>query len=173
MNVMDSFPARLNSKGVPEPSAAAVPAGRILALDYGRKRIGLAVSDELALIARPLPTLARTNRRNDLRRLKEICRKNDIALLIVGLPLHIAGEESDMGQEASRFAARLEKALGIPVRLLDERLTSWEAERTAAETRLRSRRKHEDLDSLAAAVLLRDYLSLKRGESLPSAAAKE
>lgn len=173
MKLMASFPARINSKGVHEPSVPEVPAGRVLALDYGRKRIGLAVSDELGLIARPLATLIRTNRRSDLRRLKEICRTNGIALLIVGSPLHMTGEESDMGHEASRFAARLEKAIGIPVRLLDERLTSWEAERTAKETRPRSRRKHEDLDSLAAAVLLRDYLSLKRGESLPSAAAKE
>jgi len=78
-----------------------------------------------------------------------------------------------MALEASRFAARVEKELGIKVKLLDERLTSWEAERTAAETRPRSRRKHQDLNSLAAAVLLRDYLSLKRGELLPSAAAKE
>lgn len=171
---MASFTARhINSKGVSEPTSPEVSWGRILALDYGRKRIGLAISDELTLIARPLPTLVRTNRRNDLRRLKEICRRNGIALLIIGLPFHITGEESEMTQEASHFAARLEKEFGIKVKLLDERLTSWEAQRTARETRPRSRRKHQDLDSLAAAILLRDYLSLKRGESVPSAAAKE
>jgi putative holliday junction resolvase len=150
---------------------------RILAIDYGRKRIGLAVSDELCLIAQPLPTLVRTNRRSDLRRFREICRKHGVASIVVGLPLHITGESGEMAQEAAHFAARLEKDLGIKVVTLDERLTSWEASQTAAEIRprsgARSRRKHQDLDGLAAAVLLRDYLSGTRGASPAPSADKE
>jgi putative holliday junction resolvase len=170
---MASFPAWLNPKDVSESGAAGSRPGRVLAIDYGRKRIGLAISDELRTIARPLANLVRTNRRNDVHRLKDTCKKHQIALIVVGLPLHISSEQSEMAQEASRFAARLEKELGVRVVTLDERLTTWEAERTAAETRPASRRKHKDLDSLAAAVLLRDYLSLKQGDALAPCAAKE
>jgi putative holliday junction resolvase len=132
---------------------------RILAIDYGRKRIGLAISDELNLTAQPLMTLARTNRRNDFRRLREVCREREIARIIVGHPVHITGEAGSMADEAARFAERLKKETGIEVELLDERLTSWEAEQTVGKTRSSSRRKRrEPLDDVAAAVLLRDYL---------------
>lgn len=170
---MASFPARLNLKRVCESGVPESRPGRILAIDYGRKRIGLAVSDELRTIARPLETVVRTNRRNDVHRLKQACEKLEIALIVVGLPLHISGEQSKMAQEASRFAGRLEKELGVQVVMLDERLTTWEAKHTLAEAGRASKRKQKDLDSLAAAVLLRDYLSLKRGEALAPSAAKE
>ena len=140
------------------PDAGARPQ-RILAVDYGRKRMGLAISDELRLTAQPLGTLTRTNRRNDFRRLHEVCRAQGIARIIVGHPVHMTGEAGSMADEAARFAERLKKETGIEVELLDERLTSWEAEQTVGETRSSSRRKrHEPLDDVAAAVLLRDYL---------------
>ena len=135
---------------------------RILAIDYGRKRIGLALSDELGLTAQPLVTLLRTNRRNDLRRLREICRKHAVARILVGHPLHMTGESSPMAEEAALFAARLQKDLGIAVELVDERLTSWEAAQTMAEVKSSSRRKRAPIDDVAAAVLLRDYLEHKK-----------
>jgi putative Holliday junction resolvase len=145
-------------------------AGRILALDYGRKRIGLAISDELRLTARPLETLTRTNRQNDFRRLREVCRRHEIARIIVGHPVHMTGEAGSMADEAARFAERLKKELGIEVELLDERLTSWEAEQTVSETRSSSRRKRrEPLDDVAAAVLLRDYLEHQSHPARPVA----
>lgn len=131
---------------------------RILAVDYGRKRIGLAVSDELRLTAQPLETLARKNRADDLRRLREICREQGVARIIVGHPVHITGEPGTMAEEAARFAARLKKELGIEVELLDERLTSWEAERTVAGMRPSRGRRRAPLDDVAAAILLREYL---------------
>lgn len=134
---------------------------RILAIDYGRKRIGLALSDELGLTAQPLVTLLRTNRRNDLRRLRDICRKHSVARILVGHPLHMTGEASPMADEAALFAARLQKDLGIEVELVDERLTTWEAAQTMAEVKSSSRRKRASLDDVAAAVLLRDYLEHK------------
>lgn len=146
---------------------------RILAIDYGRKRIGLALSDELGLTAQPLTTLARTNRRNDLRRLREICHKHGVAQIVVGLPLHMTGETSPMAEESARFAARLRKDLGIEVDLQDERLTSWEAEQTVAETRSSSRRKRGPLDDVAAAILLREYLEQKRGPARGAVAEKD
>jgi putative pre-16S rRNA nuclease len=131
---------------------------RILALDYGRKRIGLAVSDELRLTAQPLKTLARKNRAEDVRRLREICREQGVARIIVGHPVHMTGEAGPMAEEAARFAARLKKELGIEVELLDERLTSWEAEQTVAGTRSPRGRDRAVLDDVAAAILLREYL---------------
>ena len=144
-------------------SAPAAKPERILAVDYGRKRIGLALSDELGLTAQPLETITRVNRERDMKRLRETCRAHGVTHVIVGHPLHMTGEAGEMADETARFAARLGKATGIGVELVDERLTSWEAERTLAETRPRTRRKRKPSDDVAAAVLLRDYLEKTRG----------
>lgn len=154
------------------PAAAGAKPGRILAIDYGRKRIGLALSDELGLTAQPLTTLVRTNRRNDMRRLREICRKHGVARIIVGHPLHMTGAAGEMADEAARFSARLQKELGIAVELVDERLTSWEAERMAAETKP-ARRRRRPLDDVAAAILLRDHLERRRGPAQAAGAEKD
>ncbi len=141
-----------------EPAQPA--AGRILAIDYGRRRIGLALSDALELLPRPLATLVRTNRREDIRRLREIVRQHGIRHIIVGHPLHLDGQVSEMGEEAARFAARIRKQLALPVELVDERLTSWEAQQVLNQTEA-SRPKHSrkiGLDALAAALMLKEYL---------------
>jgi putative Holliday junction resolvase len=157
-------------------STAASPESalsRILAIDYGRKRIGLALSDELQLTAQPLLVMTRTNRRNDLRRLRDICRKQGVARILVGHPLHITGEAGEMADEAARFAARLQKELGIEVDLVDERLTSWEAGQIVAEAGSSRQRKASSLDDVAAAIFLREHLERNRGRLQPAAAEKE
>ena len=134
----------------------------ILAIDYGRRRIGLALSDECGLTARPLEILPRTNRRHDIVRLRALCRTHAVGSIVVGWPLHLDGTPGAMAAEAARFADRLRKQLGLPVDLLDERLSSWEAEQVISATKPRegaSLRKRKTLDDLAAAVILRDYLS--------------
>jgi putative Holliday junction resolvase len=146
----------IQSKGAAKPARLC-----ILAIDYGRRRIGLAISDEMHLTARPLQTLTRTNRRNDLRRLREIARENSVASIVVGHPLRLDGSAGDMAEEASRFAARLRKELGLPVELADERLSSWEAEQIVA-TAGRLHSKERATDKIAAAVILRDYLERNR-----------
>ncbi len=149
--------------------AAAQPArSRVLALDYGRRRIGLALSDDLHLTARPLQTMTRTNRRNDIRRLREIAREHAVGLLIVGHPLGLDGRAGEMAGEAASFAARLRKELGLPVELADERLSSWEAEQMAAAGE-RAKRKARSTDEVAAAIILRDFLERQRtaGKGLP------
>jgi putative holliday junction resolvase len=156
-----------SSRGPSSKSPAAarsrrtdVPGSRILAIDYGRRRIGLAVSDELRLTARPLGTLLRTNPRDALRCLREIVCDNRVGKILVGHPVHLSGARGEMAVHAERFAARVQKELGLPVELVDERLTSWEAEQTLAETkggRGRAGSRH-NLDAVAAAVLLREYL---------------
>ena len=138
----------------------------VLAIDYGRRRIGLALSDALGLTARPLATLMRTNRRHDLRRLREIARQHEVRLILVGHPLQLDGSAGEMAGEAARFAARIEKHLGLPVKLVDERLSSWEAQRILPRASRAGKgagaRRHkgtDKLDQVAAAVILRDYLA--------------
>ena len=139
--------------------------GRILALDYGRKRIGLAISDELRSGSTPFAIFVRKNRADDLRRLRRLVRENRVCQLVVGLPLHLDGADSEMAAETRSFAARLRKHLGLPVELLDERLTSWEAKNTrVTSTRAANPRENSD-DDVAAAILLRDYLA-RREKSL-------
>jgi putative Holliday junction resolvase len=163
-------------RSVVRDTSAAVPESRrrrILAIDYGRKRIGLALSDELQLTAQPFLVLKRVNRRDDLRRLGDICRTQGVTRILVGHPLHITGEVGEMAQEAARFAARLRKELGIEVHLVDERLTSWEATQMLAETGSSSRRIKSSLDDVAAAIFLREYLERNRGSLQPAAVEKE
>lgn len=142
-------------------------AGRVLAIDYGRKRLGVAISDELGATARPLETIQRHNRRKDLQRLREICRAYCVTHIVVGHPLHITGEISEMAAEAVAFAKRLGKAVDLTVELVDERLTSWEARQTMAHVKPSTRRKSGPLDDVAAAVLLREYLEQKRSRAVP------
>ena len=151
-------------------SSAANPrtTGVILAIDYGRKRLGLALSDEYRVTSRPYATWTRINRRRDLTRLRELIRQQGVRLIVVGLPLRLDGTPSEMSEEAKSFAARVEKALGLPVEMMDERLSSWEAHETlaAVTSSKRSRRgstggaeeKRVPLDDIAAAIILRDYL---------------
>lgn len=141
--------------------ARASHSRRILAVDYGRKRIGLALSDELELTAQPLAILERVNRREDLSRLRDICRKHSVGRIVVGHPVHMSGAAGEMAEEAARFALRLHKELDIEVELLDERLTSWEAGQIVGETRGAGRRKDQPKDDVAAAVLLREFLGQK------------
>jgi putative pre-16S rRNA nuclease len=138
---------------------------RILAIDYGRRKIGLAISDELGITARPLVTILRVNRPTDLRRLARICLEHSVGRIIVGHPLHLSGGAGEMAAEAERFAARLRKETGIETELVDERLTSWEAERAMAESPSSRRRKRQALDDIAAAVLLREYLDRRNSRA--------
>jgi putative holliday junction resolvase len=155
-------------------------AGAILAVDYGRARIGLALADAETGLARPLDTLARVNRNEDMRRLREIVREHRIRQVVVGLPLRLDGTRGDMAEEAARFGTRIHKQLGVPVEMVDERLTSWEAERLLEEQSGRTlhsekgghKRKRRDkavsVDSMAAAVVLQDYLAQRRVTHTPS-----
>lgn len=134
----------------------------MLGLDYGRRRIGLAISDEMRITARPAGILERKNRRDVIRRLREIARQHGARHIIVGYPLNLDGTAGEMAEEAARFAARVRKELGIEVDLVDERLTSWAAHQEMAETARASKRDDRatapQADDLAAAILLRDYL---------------
>ena len=153
---------------------AGITTGSILAVDYGRARIGLAIAETEARLPRPLLTLERVNRNEDMRRLRELARQHSIRQIVVGLPLRLDGTQGEMAEEATRFAARLRKQLGLPVDMLDERLTSWEAERLLeeqsgrvlrdAKTTAKSASKpaRASVDAVAAAVILKEYLEQQR-----------
>src|SRR3954471_15583855 len=131
--------------------------GAVLAIDYGRRRLGLALSDELRLTVRPLRILERTNRAADVARIRDLCRQHSVGEIVVGWPIRLDGTPGEMAQEVAQFAERLRKNPGKPVGLADERLTSWEARhQTPSGT---ARKSGQPVDDLAAAIILRDYLS--------------
>ena len=142
---------------------------RVLALDYGRARIGMAIAQVEAGIAQPLGTLDRINRNEDMRRLRELVREHGVRQIVVGLPLRLDGTRGEMAEEAARFGQRVHKQFGLPVEMVDERLTSWEAERMLEEQQGRTiqsasgkKQKKENarpgVDAMAAALILKEYL---------------
>ncbi len=144
----------------------------ILGVDYGRARIGLAVADAETRMARPLSTIQRINRNEDMRRLRELVREHGVTQIVVGLPLRLDGTRGPMAEEAERFAGRVRKQIGVTVEMVDERLTSWEAERLLEEVqgrfihgeklsdRKRTRKTQDQItvDAVAASVILKEYL---------------
>jgi putative Holliday junction resolvase len=154
----------------------STPKGVILAIDYGKKRLGLALSDEHGVTSTPFAIWTRMNRRRDLTRLREVVRQHAVRRIVIGLPLHLDGRPSEMSEEAKAFGARVKKALGLPVEMMDERLSSWEAEQNLGAnksiTSSRSghkqrtgRKRRAAFDDVAAAVILRDYLDRVRPET--------
>ena len=133
-------------------------AGRVLGLDVGKKRIGLALSDGLGITAQGMPTLQRSRIRDDLDRLADICRVHEVELLLVGQPLHMSGDESRQGQYTREFAERLSDHTGLPVKFLDERLTTVQAERVLRESGISIEKRAKAVDKLAAVLLLQSYL---------------
>jgi len=105
-----------------EIRASENPRTRILGIDYGGARIGLAIADTATTLPQPLDTLERVNRNEDMRRLREIVRDWGVRQIVVGLPLRLDGTRGEMAEEATRFAERVRKQLGLPVEMVDERL---------------------------------------------------
>jgi putative Holliday junction resolvase len=134
--------------------------GRLLAIDYGHKRFGLAVSDETQLTVQPHQVYYRVNRGQDFRFLRKIVRSLDVRRIILGRPVHIDGARSEMTDEVENYAVRLRKEVGLEVEMQDERLTTWEARQL--QIAKRTGNEFDPVDALAAAVLLRDYLEHHR-----------
>jgi putative Holliday junction resolvase len=139
-----------------------VAAGRILALDVGKKRIGLAVSDELGITAQGIETLERTRIREDLENLKHIADRYRAGTLLVGKPLHMSGSESRQSEYTREFAGRLQQHLKLPVVFWDERLTSAEAERMLRIAGATLEQRRRAVDRMSAVLLLESYLGYRR-----------
>ena len=133
-------------------------AGRILALDYGTKNIGLASCDELGVAVRPLPSIPAANRRELRRRLQAMLAAMSIDSLVIGLPVNMDGSAGPAAERARRFALQLREDLGLPVREVDERLSTVEATEIWKTMSGRQRRRYRTVDSLAAAFILKRFL---------------
>jgi putative Holliday junction resolvase len=137
--------------------------GRVLALDLGKKRIGLALSDPLGITAQGLPTLQRGSIREDLTMLDAIVRSQGVTLLLLGHPLHMSGAEGRQVAYTREFAERLHQKTGVQVRFWDERLTSVEAGRVLRSSGISIQKRARAVDRLAAVLLLESYLDSARG----------
>ena len=143
---------------------------RRLCLDLGKARIGLAVSDPLGITARPLPPLARRGEAADLAALAEAVAAHEVGELVIGLPRNMDGSSGPAAREAERFAEAAQRALGLPVALYDERLTTRAAEAALAEGGMRGRKRRGLVDGVAAALILQGYLDRQRASAAREAA---
>ena len=137
--------------------------GRLLALDWGEIRIGLAASDETQLLATPLETVTRrAGKRYPMPAMLDLVTRHDIVGLVVGLPLTPEGEEGDAAREARALGGLVAGRSGLPVEFWDERMTTARALRSIQEQGGSTRGRKADVDALAAAVLLQGYLDARR-----------
>lgn len=135
---------------------------RILGIDYGTKRLGLALSDEGEILASPLPVRIRTTPAEDMKFLASLVQERKIGKIVLGLPLNMDGSQGEMARAVQGFAAELERGCTVPVILFDERLTTSEAERVLVQADI-SRKKRKNLrDGLAAVLILQGYLDSQR-----------
>ncbi len=135
---------------------------RILALDFGARNIGLAVSDELGVTAQGLPTLRRSNKRNDFDHLRRVIKQFDVTEIVMGLPLRMSGSGGIQSDKVQVFAQELRRKFKLPVSLFDERLTSVEANRLLRETDMSSRHRAGVVDQLAAVLILQSFLEFRK-----------
>jgi putative Holliday junction resolvase len=134
-------------------------AGRLLALDLGEKRVGVAISDELRITVRPLPSLRRTNWKELLRAVIVLVQRFDAQGIVIGLPLNLNGDEGQAAEDARQSARNFELSLEIPIYLQDERLTSREAEESLRAAGCSDNEVREQVDSQAAMIILRDFIA--------------
>lgn len=145
-----------------QSTSSATLTGRILAVDYGARKVGLAVSDELRLTAQGLPTYRRGNKKADFDYLRRMIRQYGVSEIVVGLPLRMSGEEGIQAEKVRAFAEELRSRFKLPVHLFDERLTSVEANRVLRETEMSIQRRAEVVDQLAAVLILQAYMEYRR-----------
>src|SRR5215469_5030047 len=134
---------------------------RVLGLDVGSKRIGVAVSDPLGVTAQGLPTLHRHNKRLDFEALAKVIGQYEISEIVVGFPLRMSGEEGIQAEKMQRFAEELRAKFKLPVHLWDERLTSAEANSLLRETQMSIRRRGQVVDQMAAVLILQSWMEAR------------
>lgn len=134
---------------------------RVLAIDLGSVRVGIAVSDELGLMAHPRPHLAGGDAKRLLGELGKLAAEEGVGRFLLGLPRHLNGSEGRGARDARRFAAALERATGLPVTLVDEWLSTREAHARLREGGHKQREARSRVDSAAAAVMLQSWLDAR------------
>ncbi len=139
---------------------------RALGIDFGERRVGVAVSDPTGVIAQPLPTLRRrAGKRMPIRALEELAEEYGVQVIVVGLPLALSGDETDWTRTVRAAAGKLEERSGLPIELVDERFTSARAERAVRSLGLpKSKREQKDrVDAAAAVLILQSWLDRQSG----------
>src|SRR5580765_4645864 len=131
---------------------------RILAIDHGSKRIGIAISDELKMIAQPLEFIPAEPFADFLQRLKELIHDKEVDLILVGMPRNMNGSYGPAALKVQDFVAVLKGAITVPIETWDERLTSAQANRFLIQGNVRRQKRKEKVDQTAAAILLQSYL---------------
>ena len=131
---------------------------RILAIDHGSKRIGIAVSDELKMIAQPLEFIPAAPFPAFLARLNELINVKEVELILIGMPRNMDGSYGPAAQKVEEFVEALKSLVSVPVKLWDERLTSAQANRVLIQGNVRRDKRKEKVDAMAAAILLQSYL---------------
>ncbi len=134
---------------------------RILALDLGKRRIGLAISDELGITAQGLPTLQRKNNRTDLAALARIVSDKAVDLILIGEPLHMSGDAGSQAEIAREFSELVARYTGKQIQLWDERLTTVEAGRVLRDSGISIEKRARAIDQLSAVILLQSYLDFR------------
>ena len=138
---------------------------RILAIDPGTVRLGLALSDPSGTIAQPLSVLARRSEPEDLKALLELVERHDVGMIVIGLPRLMDGRLDAAAQQAQAFGDQVARATGRPVAYWDERLTSVAAERYLIEQGKRRSKRRQEIDRMAATLLLQGYLDYRAGRA--------
>ncbi len=135
---------------------------RVLGLDFGERRIGVALSDPLGISAQRLTVLERTNLRADLGAVRELVAQHGVEAIVVGLPLTMKGEHGVQAEKVAAFARQLQERVSVPVHLVDERLTTVEGERALRATETSRRKRKATIDQVAAQLILQHYLDGQR-----------
>lgn len=141
--------------------------GRLLGLDFGTKRVGVAVSTPEQTISSPLENYTRRDRQQDARHFRQLAEEYQVVGLVVGLPVHMSGDEGQKAREAREFGDRVGRQLGLPVRFWDERYTSALAEEYLMAAELSSKKRKARLDKLAAQIMLKSFLDAPDRERIP------
>lgn len=140
---------------------------RILALDYGTKRVGVAISDEMLMLAQPVEYILAEPPSGLFDRIRELVKEREVGLVIVGMPRNMDGTYGPAAAKVQEFVESLKKVLSVPVKTWDERLTTVQANRFLREANVRQKKSRERVDKIAAAILLQSYLDARSGMKSP------
>jgi len=148
-----------------EMGAAAGTKGRIMALDLGEKRIGLALSDESRTLARPFKVLKRSSRVADYESIKRISEEQGIVLLVIGLPKLLSGEEGDKARWVRDYSAQLSQAVELPIEFWDESFSTKDALESMKQRGISRKHQKKRIDAVASAFILQQYLDARENAS--------
>ncbi len=141
---------------------------RILGVDYGLRRIGVAISDPTGSMAQPLVVVENRGNGNDIQRISQLVDEYNVKEVVVGLPISMSGQKGVQAEAVFAYIEKLQDVLNVPVKTWDERLTTSFAERTLVESDVKRGRRKEIIDKVAAAIMLQGYLDSKRAGEVKS-----